>query len=51
MTRVVVRLPPEVNLRVRLMDGDIDVRRLDGPRDVSTNTGSVLGVPLLPVAP
>lgn len=39
----VVRIPPHVRLIVRVMDGDVDVRQLAGPRDVSTNQGAVLG--------
>jgi hypothetical protein len=39
----VVRVPSNVRLIVRLMDGDIDVRPLSGPRDASSNQGAVLG--------
>jgi hypothetical protein len=39
----VVRIPPGARLIVRVMDGDIDVRPLSGPRDVVTNQGAVLG--------
>jgi hypothetical protein len=40
----VVRVPVGVRLVVRLMDGDIDVRALEGPREVRTNQGAVHGV-------
>ena len=39
----VVRIPARARLIVRVMDGDIDVRPLSGPRDVGTNQGAVLG--------
>jgi hypothetical protein len=39
----VVRVPAGVRLIVHLMDGDVDVRSLTGPRDVRTNQGAVRG--------
>ena len=39
----VVRIPARARLIVQVMDGDIDVRSLSGPRDVGTNQGTVLG--------
>jgi hypothetical protein len=44
----VVRVPPNVRLIVRVMDGDIDVRALRGPRDVVSNQGAILGESHLP---
>ncbi|HEY9514513.1 MAG TPA: hypothetical protein VIQ74_02450 [Gemmatimonadaceae bacterium] len=44
----IVSLPADTRLVVHLMDGDIDVRAIDGPRDVSTNQGIVKGVAHLP---
>jgi hypothetical protein len=38
-----VRVPAHVRLIVRLIDGDIDVRPVSGPREVETNQGAVLG--------
>jgi hypothetical protein len=44
----IVRVPANVRLVVHLVDGDIDVRAVIGPRDVFTNQGVIRGVAHLP---
>lgn len=44
----VVRVPRGVRLVAHLMSGDVDVRALAGPRDVSTNDGAVRGAARTP---
>ena len=40
-----VRVPAGVRVVVHLMDGDIDVRDVSGPRSVASNQGAVRGAP------
>jgi hypothetical protein len=40
-----VRVPAGVRVEVHLMDGDIDVRDVSGPRSVASNQGVVWGAP------